>query len=119
MVTLIPREGESVWGVSFEVEPSCRDEVLGYLDDRERGGYERRWLPVETDELGPIEALVYYATECNQNFLGHASPREIADQIRDSAGPSGHNREYICRLHDALRDMGVHDPHVEAIVDEL
>lgn len=30
-------------------------------------------------------------------------------------GPSGQNKEYLYKLAEALRNMGVHDPHVEEL----
>jgi len=95
------------------VEASAVDDVLERLDHRERGGYERH--PVEVRDAADqvfAEALVYVATRENRNYLGPAPASTIADQIRQSHGPSGANREYVLRLADALREMGIQDEHV-------
>ena len=46
----------------------------------------------------------------NPNYLGPASEEAIAAQVAAAAGPSGPNRDYVFRLADAMRTMGVDDP---------
>ena len=56
--------------------------------------------------------LVYIAPENNLAYLGEASEEFIAQHIHQSHGPSGSNRDYVLHLAEALRTMGVDDPHV-------
>ena len=55
---------------------------------------------------------VYVAQDDNPNYLGPAPIPEMAQQIFSSTGPSGSNREYLTRLAESLRIMGVEDEHV-------
>ena len=55
---------------------------------------------------------VYVAQDDNLNYLGPAPVQEMAQQIFFSTGPSGPNREYLFRLAESLRGMGVTDEHV-------
>lgn len=113
VVTLLAAPGERCGGVAYRLLPTAAERVLADLDRRERGGYERRLEPV-SDAGGAVfgEALVYVATRANPNYLGCAPLPAIAAQIRASAGPSGHNVEYVVRLAEALREIGVADDHV-------
>lgn len=86
-----------VWGVAYEV---CNGDALPYLDEREcqLGGYTTA-LSVFYPSCGaePFPALLYLATPDSCHWLGHAAEHEIAKQIVMSAGPSGHNVEYLLR----------------------
>ena len=63
--------------------------------------------------LQPISnTYVYVAQDDNPNYLGPAPIPEMAQQIFSSTGPSGSNQEYLTRLAESLRIMGVNDEHV-------
>jgi cation transport protein ChaC len=95
VATLI--EGGECWGAAFRLRERDIEEVLARLDHREQGGYERQEV-----RIGALQALVYFATSDNPNWLGPAPLREIASTIRNSHGPSGPNLEYLMRLVEAL-----------------
>jgi cation transport regulator ChaC len=115
VVTLVPEAGARCWGVAYLVEDGLRDEVLGMLDHREKGGYARGWEAVELAGGGVVQALVYLATPENDEYLGHAPLETIAAQVRASHGPSGSNVDYVLRLAEALREHQASDEHVEAL----
>ena len=117
VVTLL-REVEAVcWGMAYRIEPERADEVLRELDWREKGGYARQ--PVRLHFRGARQAsddgLMYLATPDNPNYLGPAPLERIAEQVRDSSGPSGSNLEYVLRLAEELRAIQAEDPHVSAL----
>jgi len=120
VVTLVREPEARCGGAAYRIAAAEVGAVMGHLDWREKGGYER---VKEQLQLGaPAErvgAVVYVATSENPNYLGPAPLPEIAAQVRRSEGPSGPNPEYVLRLGDALREMGTHDTHVfelEALV---
>lgn len=115
VVTLVPEAGARCWGVAYLVEDGLRDEVLGMLDHREKGGYARRWEAVELARGEVVQALVYLATPDNEEYLGDAPLESIANQVRASQGPSGSNVDYVLRLAEALREHQASDEHVEAL----
>ncbi len=121
VVTLVPAPGACCEGVAYRVAPERREEVLAQLDRRERGGYLRREVRLELASPRAIvpRALVWIAEPGNPNYLGPASQRAIAAQIRQSAGPSGPNPEYVLRLAQALAELGVDDPEVSALASLL
>ncbi|MEJ8568061.1 gamma-glutamylcyclotransferase [Elongatibacter sediminis] len=119
VVTLIESANVECRGRAYRLERRIEEEVLAQLDHREKGGYERVRLPLYFDDGSAVEGLMYHATPANPNYLGDAPLEEIAGQVLTSHGPSGPNLEYLLRLHDALRELDAHDPHVEALTDAV
>lgn len=115
VVTLVPSPGERTWGTAYRVRREDEAAVLATLDYREKGGYERHDVGLFFEDDGHAAGLVYRATPSNPNYLGPAGPVEIAAQVRRASGPSGHNCEYVLRLDEALRHIGIIDEHVAAI----
>jgi len=127
-VTLEPAgEADVVFGAAYEVDAAgqglgmTEDEVLEYLDEREKQYDDRRVLPVFRRAAGGAEvvvvegALVYIGTPACENYLGPAPDEELARTIVEAEGPSGPNAEYLFGLADAMRAMGVgprEDPHL-------
>lgn len=118
VVTLVAAEAETCGGCAYRIDPATSAQVLAELDAREQAGFERLHRCVLDTPSGPAfaEALVYVAGEANPHFLGPLHEREIAAWVRRSHGPSGPNIEYVLRLHEALVELQIEDPHVEAIV---
>jgi cation transport regulator ChaC len=121
VVTLIPEPQHQCWGIAYRVAPDAWERVTEALDDRERGGFDRKDVTVvfRDPDQPAVRALVYVATERNSNYLGPAVDSEIAAQIRDARGPSGSNSEYALELAAALRSIEADDDHVFAIADLL
>lgn len=108
VVTLIEENNAICHGMAYKVEAP----VFTQLDVREKNGYLRFSTEMTFTDGNSDQGLVYIATEENEAYLGEASEYDIALQIANAEGPSGTNSDYIIRLADSLRDMGVDDPHV-------
>ena len=122
VVTLLPVERASCHGVAYRIERATADDVFETLDWRERGGYERREIELRLEDGSRVLGVTYLATPANPNYLGPAPLEQIAEQVRDSHGPSGSNLEYVLRLAAGLREIGGDDPHVfelEALLGKL
>lgn len=116
VATLLPDQAAACWGIMYEVAPERAQSVAQQLDVREKGGYARHWVTVETAEAGVIEdVLLYVATPDNPHYLGPAPLAQMVAQIRSSRGESGTNAEYVLRLADALSRRGIEDGHVQQI----
>lgn len=79
--------------------------AIPYLSRREceLGGYVSQFLKFYPSHGKPLKVLVYIATPKNPHWLGDAKVSEIANQIVNCKGPSGHNAEYLIRLADFMR----------------
>lgn len=125
VVTLVEDEKENVTGVAFRVDSNKKEDVMKYLDYREKGGYqlaEMTFFPINSSQ--PFNVLVYMATQHNPNYLGPAAEHDIAKQIVASKGPSGPNLEYFLRLVESLEQLcpSYVDDHLRTIkhyVDKL
>ncbi len=118
VVTLVPRAGGVCHGRVFQVEPAQRAAVLTLLDERESGGYERRWLEVETDAR-TLEVLTYIASMENANFLGEVPLADVVEQVLMARGQSGDNVAYVLELERALASLSIVDAHVRELAEAL
>lgn len=120
MATLVEEPHARVLGAVFAVRGDELEAVLSYLDLREQAGYERRTEDVQLVAGGStVTALVYLATPANPSWLGPGSARAISEQIMQSRGPSGANRDYVLDLAEALRALGLDDKEEEEEVFEI
>jgi glutathione-specific gamma-glutamylcyclotransferase len=116
VVTLVREPDARCWGMAYRIDAAAAPAILAALDYREKAGYER----VVADVRGAADevlgrALVYIAGPDNPNYLGPTPLEDIAEVAREREGPSGSNREYVLRLHEALCAIGAPDPHVSAL----
>jgi cation transport regulator ChaC len=111
VVTLIEQSGFCD-GMAYLVDSHTVEETFEALDHREKNGYERIDLPIHLEDGNRIDGVVYVAPVNNHAYLGPAPLAEMARQIHASAGPSGHNADYLFDLAQALRDLDATDPHV-------
>jgi cation transport protein ChaC len=107
VATLVADPAARVLGAVFAVEDRDLEQVLAYLDVREQAGYERRVEDIALTRGGTVRALVYLAKATNPSWLGHAPPDAIAEHVLRAVGPSGHNRDYVLGLAEALRALGL------------
>jgi len=115
VLTLVPMPEERCEGKVFAIPKEFSAQTLAQLDYREKNGYERQHLPVETTECGIVNALTYVARKDNVAWLGEASNDVIARQISQSVGPSGTNTDYVLSLHEALLADNIDDAHIQEI----
>jgi len=117
VATLVESAGERCGGLAYRIDPLLASEVLAELDHREKAGFDRVTLALHDDDGSVFaEGIVYVAKTDNPHFLGDADADAIARHVDASRGPSGENIEYVRRLVEALADLGIHDPHLTAIL---
>lgn len=115
VVTLIEEPGAVCGGVAYRVAAP----VFAQLDVREKNGYLRLATELEFADGSRDTGLVYIATPDNEAYLGAASEAEIARHIHAASGPSGSNADYLLRLAESLRGLGLVDAHVFEIERHL
>ena len=116
VVTLIESASEHCWGTAYRLPDYEATNIIGDLDYRERGGYERRKLSLTLRCGQTIQGITYIAHPHNPNYLGESTLENIARQITFSTGPSGSNKEYILELYRVLEQLNIQDSHVDNLV---
>lgn len=114
VATLVEEIEGVVYGRAFHVQ---NDAALPYLENREctLGGYMTAitmFYSRQENRMFPV--IVYIATKKNEHWLGDAPLHNIAKQISESSGPSGHNVEYLLRLAEFMHRYlpEAHDEHL-------
>jgi len=117
VATLVRSPGAATEGAAFLVAERHAAEVLAALDHREKGGYERVMVDVQFREGagGFAKAVTWVAGPDNPYHLGRAELGLMVSQIREAVGPSGPNVEYVWRLWETLKELGIEDPHISEV----
>ena len=119
VATLVAEAQSVCWGVAYQVVGEPLASIFSYLDRREQGGFRRHQVdfyprtgPAAAPAPSVTTAAVYIARDDNPHYLGPASVPEMARHIFHAKGPSGSNRDYLLRLAESLRGLGITDAHV-------
>jgi glutathione-specific gamma-glutamylcyclotransferase len=121
VATLLVDSDAICGGAAYRIASEQAQPILSVLDEREQAGFVRLMLPLLDAPDGNVFAggITWVAGAENPHFLGALPESEIALHVRQRRGPSGENAEYVLRLAEALRALGIEDPHVEAIATQL
>jgi cation transport regulator ChaC len=121
VATLVRAPDDAVGGLAYRVDAAIADGVLRDLDVREQAGFVRCAVQVsDAPFTAPFaDALTYVADPDNAHFLGPLPPRDLAAYVAARRGPSGPNRDYVLRLHEALEALGIDDAHVAEVAQHL
>ena len=126
VATLIEDEQGFCDGAAYLVASEDRENVLTWLDYREKNGYERQAVRLLVSdgqllakrprvECVETSALTYLAPPGNPAYLGEAPLAELALQVRRSVGPSGTNLDYVTRLAQSVRELGGNDLYLDEV----
>lgn len=113
--------GGSCLGVAFEVDESIWPDVFGYLQAREqdRGVYRAVWRNVLLAGGRSVTALTYLVNEDHAQFAGRLDLDDQVRIVRDGAGESGRNVEYVRNTAEHLLALGIRDEALMQIVGAL
>lgn len=85
------------------------------------GGYITQFTTFYPTNSDPFQVLLYIATPKNPLWLGDNKLEDIAKQITDCNGNSGHNVEYVVRLANFMREHFPNecDNHLYTLENEI
>ncbi len=114
-------KGGSCRGVAFRIAADRRDEVLAYLRARElvTSVYHEVTRPVRLESGVLVEALAYVVDRSHRQYAGKLSRERVLELVRDSAGVSGHNRDYVLATAEHLASVGINDRLMIWLAGEL
>ncbi|MGN6585762.1 MAG: gamma-glutamylcyclotransferase [Rhizobiaceae bacterium] len=109
--------GGSCVGLAFRVPGELRNEVVGYLRERElvTNVYSERWLKIRFEDGATDEALCYIVDRSHRQYAGHLDVDQAAAVIRGAVGQSGPNEEYVFNTLRHLEALGIRDHWLEGV----
>jgi cation transport protein ChaC len=113
----VPDAKGSCVGVAFEFPDSREVDVLNYLQHREGRGFVFSNVKVVTKALGQVEAIV--ALYEGNNVLSFSTGQALVSSIEQAHGTSGSCSSYVKRIYDQLTELGIDDPAVTKIYEQL
>jgi len=106
--------GGSCRGVAFRVAADNREQVLGYLIEREQMNYcyLEQYRTIRLDGSGrpeSVNALCFVIDRSHIQYCGHLDLEEKVALVLDGQGASGHAIEYLDNLIESLDGLGIGD----------
>jgi cation transport protein ChaC len=108
-------------GLAFRVLAEHADETVDYLRAREQATavYVEKHVTLRLDDDRQVRALVYVADRKHLQYAGKLPPEDLLRLVRQGRGQSGENPDYVLQTHEHLRKMGVYDPVLTALAQQL
>ena len=110
--------GGTVRGVAYRVAAAEWPEVYAYLREREQPTetYFEAWSELKIDGNGRAQALVFLSDMKHGQWAGALTLEQQAELIAGASGLSGRNIDYLRDLVLHLREDGVRDHAMEALL---
>jgi cation transport protein ChaC len=110
--------GGSCWGMAFRVVARRVGEVLEQLWHREMLNrvYVPRLVPVALQRKRRVPALAFVADTAHRQFVRELDLHGRAQLVAQGIGQRGRCLDYIRNTLDHMRVLGLHDPHLEHVL---
>lgn len=108
-------------GLAFRVAAGHAEPTIAYLREREQATsvYLERRLPLRLVDGRQVTAVAYVADRRHLQYAGRLPPEALLALVRQGRGSSGENPDYVLQTHEHLRRMGVYDPVLAALAEQL
>jgi len=109
--------GGSCVGRAFHVEAQLAGQTVAYLREREQVTlvYLERQVGVVLDDGRRVPAIAYVADRGHEQYAGRLDAAHAAAIVRDAAGVSGINRDYVLNTVEHLHELGIRDHWLEHV----
>ncbi len=113
--------GGACRGVAFRVEAHHRAETLAYLTEREQISmvYREEFRSIVLQDGRRVKALCYIVDRTHRQYARKMTREELLRLVGQGHGKSGPNPEYVRNTLLALKDLGIHDPTLAWLSDNL
>ncbi|OZI20100.1 gamma-glutamylcyclotransferase [Bordetella genomosp. 9] len=107
-------------GVVFRIGAADVPAAFAGLWEREMigGAYTPRWLVCHSEQ-GPVAGLAFLLNRACADYAGDVAEERRLDVIRTAVGRSGACLDYVLETERALRDHGISDCRLGALVRRL
>jgi glutathione-specific gamma-glutamylcyclotransferase len=108
-------------GVGFLVPPQHQMVTLALLREREliSSAYLEEWLPIRLQSGEQVLALTYVIDRNHVQYCGALSLSQQADILATATGQRGHNRDYLAATAHHLQALGIEDPDLTWLWQEV
>jgi cation transport protein ChaC len=109
--------GGSCVGMAFRVPEALREEVLGYLRDRElvTSVYLERFLTVRLQDGETVAAVSYVVDRSHGQYAGALDEEQASRIVSGAVGQAGPNEEYVLNTITHLKALGIRDHWLEEV----
>jgi cation transport protein ChaC len=113
--------GGSCLGIAYKIAAPGRAATLAYLRSREQATavYLERQVTARLDDGRLVKALTYVADRSHAQYAGKLPRAELLRLVRQGRGESGRNPDYVRNTHAHLVELGLLDPTLAWLVDQL
>ena len=113
--------GGACRGVAFRVEAARRAATLDYLRAREQATavYLERHVALKLEDGRQVRGIVYVADRKHLQYAGKLPSAQLLKLVREGRGQSGENPDYVLQTHEHLRKMGIFDPVLAELAQQL
>lgn len=114
-------EGAVCRGVALRVDDHHWPDVIAAVRAREltTEAYREARLPVDLSDGRQVEAITYVMIREHAHYAGGLCAQEQARIIAQAAGWRGPNRDYLFNTASHLAELGLPDPEMDALSDEV
>jgi glutathione-specific gamma-glutamylcyclotransferase len=119
MLSLEP--GGAVQGLALRLPDNLAEAELRLLWTREMtsGSYRPLWAPLRLADGRSVSAIVFAANPAHPNHDADVRAEAVARAVAGAVGVFGPNIDYVHALDRSLREHGLTDAYVDAIVQAL
>lgn len=109
--------GGSCRGRVLRVASKNVDSVIAYLYEREMINkvYHPRMVKTEVDAQ-KVQSLAFIADRDHQQYAGALEKKDAVKLIKQGIGHGGRCIEYLMNTAEHLRELGIHDSHLEGLL---
>jgi cation transport protein ChaC len=113
--------GGTCRGVAFRVAAPMRNATIAYLHEREQVTlvYREANLAATLADGRRASVLAYVVEPHHPQYAGRLPLAELLRLVRQGAGVSGRNADYVRNTHEHLIALGIADRTLAAIIKEL
>jgi cation transport protein ChaC len=114
--------GGSCHGMAFEIAPERWEEAIAYLRAREQvtSVYVELRKRVKLLDSGRVAvATTYVVDRAHPQYAGVLDDDVLARHVANGCGVSGRCIEYVRNTVSHLRDMNIHDPALERVMERI
>jgi cation transport protein ChaC len=114
-------EGGECAGVAYRVDAGLRDETIKYLRDRElvTNVYIEQQVRATLESGESVTALAYVADREHGQYAAPMERERLLAMVRQGVGRSGDNAEYVLNTRDHLHELGIPDPELDWLAEQL